>query len=188
MKKNLGFTSFEFYFVMAAIGLVVLIGIQRYLQLAEETKRFSFEIAANNFNAAVYNYHARWLISRKDQARLSEANSVQANLSQANLSKVNIDGKNILFSEKGWPLAVDLDLANVSLKTCLSLWNNFLQNSPSISYEGSDLYGTRAYHLSLPDIETCRFEFITDHPQELYFDYLPASGDMKLNTPPVEKK
>ena len=172
MKRNLGFTSFEFYFVMAAIGLVVLIGIQRYLQLAEETKRFSFEIAANNFNAAVYNYHARWLISRRDQAG----------------SQVNIDGKNILFSEKGWPLAVDLDLANVSLKTCLSLWNNFLQNSPSISYEGSDLYGTRAYHLNLPNTETCRFEFITDQPQELYFDYLPASGDMKLNTPPVDKK
>ena len=175
MKKNLGFTSFEFYFVMAAIGFVVMIGIQRYLGLAEETNRYSFEIAARNFNAAVYNYHARWMMARKDQQ---------------NKFKLNIDGKDILFSARGWPLAVtNIDSDQISLSSCLSLWENFLQNPPKVSYKDGDPYGTRTYHLNLPKPDTCRFEFVSDKSKEFYLDYLPLSGDVIINIPPsVDKK
>ena len=52
MKKTLGFTSFEFYFVLSVIGIIVLVAMQRYVYLAEETKRLSFEVVAKHFNAS----------------------------------------------------------------------------------------------------------------------------------------
>jgi hypothetical protein len=175
MKKNLGFTSFEFYFVMSAIGLVVLVGLQRYLQLAEETQRFSFEVIAKHFNASVYNHHARWIMAQQQQTKVSE---------------LTVENIKIQFSPQGWPVSIaaqEPEPKIASLKGCLSLWNNLLQNPPSISYEGGDAYGTRAYHLSFSPEANCRFEFITDYPAEFYFDYEPLSGKVMFHSPPLTK-
>lgn len=174
MKKNLGFTSFEFYFVMSVIGLIVLVGLQRYLQLAEETKGLKVEILSHYFSASVYNHHARWLMAQQQENKLL----------------MTIDGVDIQFSKGGWPLAVVTNKPLVNGPTvsgCLSLWNSFLQNPPAVSYEGGDAYGTRAYHLSLSPEANCRFEFITKHPNEFYFDYDPASGKVIFHSPSITK-
>src|SRR6478735_3402307 len=94
MKKNLGFSSFEFYFVVSAIGLILLLGIQRYYKLAEETQRLSFEILAQNFSAAVYSHRARWIINQ------------QSSQSQSQLVTEN---RVVQFSSQGWPMSVDLN-------------------------------------------------------------------------------
>lgn len=174
MKKNLGFTSFEFYFVISVIGLIVLVGLQRYLQLAEETQRFSFEIIAKNFSTSVYNHHARWIMAQQ----------------QTKVSELTVENVNIQFSPQGWPLSVvtnEPSIAVVSLKGCLSLWNNLLQNPPSVSYEGGDPYKSRAYHLSLSPEGNCHFEFITRHANEFYFEYDPLSGKVMFHSPPITK-
>lgn len=175
MKKNLGFTSFEFYFVMSIIGIIVLVAMQRYLQLAEETRRLSFEVVAKHFNASVYNHHARWIMAQQ----------------QTKTFRLDVDGLDIQFSLQGWPLAVITNksqTSGVSVASCLSLWNNLLQNPPSISYDGGDPYGSRIYHLSLShEANTCRFELITEHSEEFYFEYAPLSGSVTFHTPPITK-
>jgi hypothetical protein len=174
MKKTLGFTSFEFYFVMSVIGIIVLIATQRYLQLAEETKRLSFEVVAKNFNAAVYNHHARWIMAQQ----------------QIKTFQLNVDGLDIQFSPHGWPLVVlnqSRIATDASVNNCLGLWNNLLQNPPSISYSGGDPFGSRRYHLNITLEGACQFELITEHPGEFYFEYAPVSGKVQFFTPPVTK-
>lgn len=173
MKKMLGFTSFEFYFVMSVIGIIALVAMQRYLQLAGETKRLGFEVVAKHFNASVYNYHARWIMAQ----------------SQASTHQLQVDGFNILFSTEGWPLAIMTGEPlkyEVSTNSCLGLWHNLLQNPPSISSEGED-YGTHAYHLSLPQAGTCRFEMVSEPRGTFYFEYAPVSGHVIFYMPSSTK-
>lgn len=173
MKKNLGFTRFEFYFVISVISVLILVAIQRYVALAEETRRLSFEITARNFSAAIYNYHARWILAHQDQQ---------------NLSVLNIEAMDIQFSETGWPLAVLGEkniVNNISITSCLSLWQHFLQNPPFISVD-KDAYGTHDYHLRLPDTKTCRYEFVSEN--NFFVDYKPVSGDVVVHTQPFISK
>lgn len=171
MKKSLGFSSFEFYFVVSVIGLILIVGIQRYFRLAEETQRLSFEILANNFSAVVYNHRARWLMAQQSPEKIKQ---------------LEIDNTIVQFSAQGWPLAVDgASSEQPSISTCLSLWNGFLQNPPAISFVGGEPYGSRQYHLSLTPDGKCHFESV--RPKGFYFDYSPVSGQVKIYTLPIAK-
>lgn len=187
MKDARGFSSFEFYFTVSIIGIVVLFGIQRYLKLAEETRRFAFEVLAQHFNTSVYNLHAYWTL---EQNRSGQA------------MVVPVQGMMIYFSDTGWPIAAiqpsedqnrqeqspqKMRAPAVTLASCRSLWFGLLQNPAALSYEGGDAYGSRAYHLSLTADRHCRFEFLGDKPGAYYFDYSPLMGQMNLHLPPITK-
>jgi hypothetical protein len=175
MIKNLGFTRFEFYFVISVISIITLIALQRYLVLVEETRRFSFEINARNFSAAVYNFHAQWILAHQHNN---------------DLSSLHIDGVDIEFSQVGWPVAVISEkniVREVSITACLSLWQHFLQNSPSVSFT-ENTYGTQDYHLRVHNKNTCRYEFLKSPLAPLFFDYTPASGDFVISTQPLISK
>lgn len=184
MKKALGFTSFEFYFVMSVVGIIMLVAIQRYLQLAEDTKRFSFEVVAKHFSAAVYNHHARWIVTQQhSKAR------------RLDVEDMAVEDMAVQFTSEGWPLAIvtEKPLAPavtapaVTVAGCLSLWHNLLQNPPSVSYEGGSPYGSRMYHLVLlPDIG-CRFALVTEPAHEFYFDYMPFLGQIIFHSPAIAK-
>jgi len=174
MKKAQGFNSFEFYFVMSVIGILALIAMQRYMQLAEDTKRLSFDVVARHFHAAVFNHHNRWMMAQQ----------------QTKTFQLNSNGLDIQFTAEGWPIDIGVgeQLAPVaSIPSCLRLWNNLLQNSPSISYEGGDSYGSQAYHLSFSLENSCRYELVTEHPGEFYFEYAPVSGEVLFHMPPITK-
>lgn len=175
MRKNLGFTRFEFYFVVAAIGLILAVGMQRYLQLAEETKRLNFEVVAKNFTAAVYNHHARWIMAQQHQVKTST---------------LLIDGIEIQFSLQGWPESITTKGTSEKpdpVTKCLSLWNNLLQNAPPISYNDRSKKDAFIYHLSLTTEGNCRFELITNNPLEYYFDYAPTIGKVTVFTFSITK-
>ncbi len=167
MKKKFGFTRFEFFFVIAVIGLILLVGVQRYSKLIDETKSSSFEIISKHFSASAYIYHAKWVTAQG----YSGKNTV-----------LDVDQVKVTFSAKGWPIAIGNDESGVvSLNSCLSLWNQFLQNAPAVSYEDGAAYRSRPYHLRVMGSVVCRFEFITDHPNEFYFDYAPLTGDFSFH-------
>jgi hypothetical protein len=169
MKQNFGFTRFEFFFVMAAIGLILLVGVQRYSKMINETKNSSFEIVSKHFSASAYNYHARWVTAQADVGK----NAV-----------LDIEQVKVTFSASGWPIAIGGDESGlVSLTSCMSLWNHFLQNAPTVSFEGGYSYRSRPYHLRVMGSVVCRFEFITDHPNEFYFDYAPFTGNFNSHSP-----
>lgn len=175
MKKNLGFSSFEFYFVMAVIGLILVVGIQRYFRLAEETQRLSFEVLAQNFNASVYNHRARWIMAQQSPEKRYQ---------------IAVENSVIQFSLQGWPVAVvvgDFKNEKVTITSCLSLWNAFLQNPPAISFPNGDSYGSRQYHLSVTPEGKCHYELVTPAPKGFYFEYSPFSGQVKTYTLPIAK-
>jgi|GEM_PF-621479 len=178
MRKDLGFSRFEFYFVISAIGIITLVALQRYMVLLEDTERFSFEINAKNFSTVVYSHHARWLMSQRGSSEYAP---------------MNIDGVDILFSPTGWPVAVfeknlvaEVDEKNidseVSISSCLSLWRQFLQNPPPISFKGGDAYGAHSYHLAVPEVGVCRYEFVNENA--LFVEYKPASGEFVFHKRP----
>lgn len=175
MKKKAGFSSFEFYFVMVVIGIIMLIGLQRYFQLAEDVKRFSFEVLAQHFNTAVYNFHTQWMLAqaggeRKDSLKLEDVD--------------------VQFSDKGWPLSVQKNgviLSSTSITTCYQLWMTLLQNPAPISFPGGDIYGSRVYHLSLSPEGLCRYQLITDIKEEYYFDYSSKTGQIIIHTPVISQ-
>jgi len=175
MKKNLGFTRFEFYFVISVIGIITTIALQRYLVLANETRLFSAEMMARNFTAVIYNYHASWIMMQQNTP---------------NASLLSVDGVNIQFSEKGWPISALAEkkiVDEISISSCLSLWQHFLENPPLISFVKSD-YGTQLYHLSLPNPDTCRYELVNSSSGEIFVDYKPGSGEVVVNKQPLISK
>ncbi len=170
MKKSLGFSSFEFYFVVSVIGLILIVGIQRYFRLAEETQRLSFEILANNFSSVVYTHRARWLMAQQSSEKTDQ---------------LKIDDRIVQFSSEGWPVAVDGVSQQINIPACLSLWNSFLQPPPLISFTNGEPYGAHQYHLSVTVDGKCRFESV--NPKGFYFEYSPSSGQVKTFTLPIAK-
>ncbi len=185
MYKKRGFTSFEFYFVMVVIGVIVLVGLQRYLHLAEQVQRFSFEVLAKNFSTAVYNARSQWLIQHQEKL---------------NRNIIDLSGVSIQMSEQGWPMsaagkaAVSNTTADskpapaVSLYSCHQLWLNLLQNPEPISFAGGDAFGTRKYHLLITVAGGCRYQLYVDKSNQYYFDYLPSTGQVIIHTPAELRK
>ena len=173
MKRKAGFSSFEFYFVMVVIGIIMLIGLQRYFQLAEDVKRFSFEVLAQHFNTAVYNFHTQWILAQVGGERKNF---------------IKLEGVDVYFSDKGWPLSVEKNgnvLSSTSIASCYQLWMSLLQNPAPISFPGGDAYGTRVYHLSLSPEGLCRYHLVTDITDEYYFDYSSMTGQIIIHTPVI---
>ncbi len=181
MYNKHGFASFEFYFVMVVISLLVVVGIHRYLQLAEEVQRFSFEALAKNFSTAIYNAHEQWFIRHQDP--------VYENI-------VDLSGEKIHMSEQGWPLSVVDDNAaadaspvqTASIRSCVQLWMHLLQNPKPISYVGGDAFGTRAYHLSLTETGECRYQLLVKNTIQVFFDYSPTTGQVVIHSQVERKK
>jgi hypothetical protein len=187
MKHSRGFSSFEFYIVMAVIGLIALLGMQRYLRLAEETQRLSFEVLAQNFSTSVYNLHAYWTLEKSLTGRVDTA---------------LVQGMTVYFSEAGWPMSAlpvkaptpldqssrQVEGAVVTLESCRSLWFALLQDAEALSLAGGEAYGARKYHLSLTPDRQCRFESIQKASENYYFDYSPVTGRVTTNLSPMTKK
>lgn len=175
MKKNLGFTSFEFYFVISVIGLVLLVAIQHYFRLAEETRRLSFEILAKNFSAVVYNYHSHWILEQQSQQKNDQ---------------IVVDSLTVQFSPQGWPIAINsnqFDYKKVSPPACLSLWNTFLQNPPPLSFSADDSHESYFYRVILTPEGKCRYELVARKSKGFYFEYSPMTGQVKTGNLPIAK-
>jgi hypothetical protein len=181
MYNKHGFTSFEFYIVMIVIGLLVLVGLQRYFQLAEEVQRFRFEALARHFSTAVYNARSQWFIRHQEKM---------------NNNIVDLSGIKIQMSQQGWPLfvadgnavaVIDSEQA-ASLHSCMQLWQSLLQNPQPISYSGGDAFGSRPFHLVITQAGECRYQLFVENSNQYYFDYSPKTGQVRIHTPVAEKK
>lgn len=163
---------FEFLLVIAIIGVIVLLGISRYLELGRETQRLGFELLAHNFTASVAGARAQWLIQ-----------GTQSGATQY----LDVDGVRLYMSEQGWPARVhdkvDAVGTDVTAKDCLTLWQTLLRNPAQASVDGEEVRGTQRYHISLQGAGICRYELVTGLPGNHYFDYFPSDGSVSINMP-----
>ena len=174
MITRRGFRLFELLLVITIFGVIVLVGISRYLDLGRETRRLGFELLSHNFTAAVASLRVQWLI----QGRAGD--------------EVELDGVRVLFSSTGWPMSADVEIAQLELDKapparCLQLWRALLQNPALATLAGSEERGERRYHISLIDAETCRYELVTKDIESYYFDYSSATGQVLIQVPVNQK-
>jgi len=167
---------YEFLLVTAVIGVVALVGIDRYLELGRDTRRMGFELLAHHFTTAVAGVRVQWLIQK---AQTGERRFIE------------LDGSRIFFSPAGWPAGIDQDFVSVKddlvAADCLKLWQVLLQNPSPASLEGTQVRGSRRYHIRLPAPGICRYELVTRVTGSLYFDYSPVSGQIIITVPTENK-
>lgn len=184
-----GFRMFEFLLVVCIFGVIVLVGVSRYLELGRETRRLGFELLAHHYTTAVAGVRARWLIQGGSHP------SVEFN-------GVEFEGIHVRLSPEGWPIdaehPTEKNSEESSEKTngvegdqssarCLRLWRALLQNPMPASLEGGEQRGERRYHITEVDRYVCRYELVTKESGPYYFDYSAKTGQVLIQVPPQEK-
>lgn len=174
MTNQGGWSRFEGLIVVSAIGLVVLVGISRYLDLARDSRRVGFELLAHNFTVAVAMTRVQWLL--KISSHGQEGYLVAGD-------------KNIYVNAEGWPVGLEPlrseNRANgkIPVRQCYDLWQAMLQNPEPATLEGRDTRGKRRFHISSVGKEACRYELVTKERGSHFFDYFPRTGQIIINLP-----
>lgn len=174
MIARRGFRMFELLLVITIFGVIVLVGVSRYLDLGRETRRMGFELLAHNFTAAVAGLRVQWLIQ-----------------GQAG-NEIDLDGIRVLFNPKGWPASAETDMAESGANVapaarCIQLWQALLQNPAPATLAGREERGERRYHISLVDADTCRYELVSRDIDTYYFDYSSVTGQVLIQVPVQQK-
>lgn len=175
MQTRRGFRLFELLLVITVVGVVVLVGISRYLDLGRETRRMGFELLAHNFTTAAANAHVHWLIQRSGGGARDH---------------IEHETTRIYMSATGWPvsaLALVNAGGNLTASDCFSLWQALLQNPPQASLDGESPRGQRRYHVSVIEPRTCRYELVTRELNSHSFHYFPDSGQVLIHVPTHKK-
>lgn len=184
---------YEFFIVAVVIGLVMLVGIDRYLELGRETRRIGFELLAHHFATAVAGVRVQWLLNKTHARNRGETNS-----------HVELNGFRFYMSEGGWPAQVVHDEekkdsednrqkdeqqedeqqeVQLTAADCLKLWQALLQNPPQASVEGMQARGSQRYHIRLLEDGICRYERVFKGVNNIYFDYASSNGQVTINGP-----
>lgn len=174
MTNQRGWSRFEGLIVASAIGLIMLVGISRYIDLARDTRRVGFELLAHNFSAAVAMTRVQWLLK----------------ISSDGQTEYLVAGdKNLYLNAEGWPVATEpvssesSTNGKIPVRQCYQLWQVMLQNPESATLEGRDTRGKRRFHISSIGKGACRYELVTKDPGSHFFDYFPATGQIILSVP-----
>lgn len=179
---------YEFFFVTVIIGLIMLVGIDRYLELGRETRRIGFELLAHHFTTAVAGVRVQWLLKKSHIG--THIGTHSGSYSGAHVREnhyVDLDGFRFYINENGWPVKVVEDEeeleAQLTATDCLKLWQALLQNPPQASMEGREKNGSRRYHVRLVEQSRCRYELVLKGSAAMYFDYASANGQVIINGP-----
>lgn len=165
---------FELLLVITIFGVIVLVGVSRYLDLGRETRRMGFELLAHNFTTAVASVRVQWLLQGRTHTELQ------------------FEETRFWFSPTGWPLnATDDSIESVfgdqPASRCLHLWQALLLNPMQATLAGSEERGQRRYHIRLIDADTCRYELVTKETESYYFDYSSVTGQVLIQIPVHQK-
>lgn len=173
MNNRRGWNRFEWLLLVSAVGLVMLVGISRYIDLAREGRKVGFEVLAHNFTAAVSLTRAQWILQ---------------NAAEGRHEYLHADKTVIYFNSSGWPFAAEVisdakpsngnDAVN-----CLQLWEILLQNSEAATVEGQSARGERRYHITSLNDHGCRYELVTKNLNSHFFDYDSQTGRVRLSVP-----
>lgn len=189
MLKQRGWSRFEWLIVVSAIGLVLLIGIARYLDLARESRRVGFELLAHNFTAAIAMTRAQWLVKNSGEKRENV---------------LDLGEKIIYFNAEGWPVAAKQVASSIALedekledeklgekklenenlvRQCYELWQVMLQNPEPATLEGKSDWGQRRYHIASLGKGVCRYQLVTKKQNSHFFDYFLHNGQVLITVP-----
>lgn len=175
---------FEWLLLAIVIGIVLMGAVALYGRMAADVQRLSFDLAAQNFQAAVSGVRAEWYIQR------SRGESATESVLFSELPGIagrEAKGEVVVYLNKeGWPantksrqLARD---GRQTLEECLQLWRALLQEPPQATI--SEKPGSEAvYQVRLGGEGQCRYRHLYDAEERQYFDYWPATGRVSSYAP-----
>lgn len=163
----IGHSRFEFYFVLALIGFVLLIGIQRYSQLVSDVKVNQFYLIADRFSSGVSQSHVEWFLTTQ--------------------TAIKVDRNELVYSSKGWPADLQSrgatygrELSKIDRLTsnmaCKALLFHFVPDITFASLDGVEGQVENKLHILLKSAHECRFQTQDKFGQKLWFDYDIQSG------------
>ncbi len=139
-KKSSGFTLIELVIVVVILGLLAVTAIPKFLDLTEQAEQANIEGMAGGFATGVSLARAQW-----------EANGREQDASGNNF--VSYDGVELSLTEEdagesirpGYVLGLTTITAIADVN-CLEVWQNILQQPPTIDSDLTDL--TTDYYVS----------------------------------------
>lgn len=154
---------FEFFVAVIVIAIVALAALGRYSLMAEDARILRLEIISHQFMTAAANMRAQFLVANVT----GEANRQKA---------FPVSGKQIYFSEQGWPVSVDalvVDDYRPTDEDCYGLWQLLLQNPAPITKGATAV--SRMEYRAFAQANYCRYQFTKG---TAYFDYVPVDGSL----------
>lgn len=175
MKPRYSLGRFEYFVVAIVVAAVATVAINRYVQLAEQTRQLRFEILASHFARAAANLRVNWLLQSHSYP------------GPRNEFALPLAGSTVYFSPQGWPASTRGELGNsfrLSAEDCRFLWQVLLQNPPAISSRDQDR-ASHEYHASAQG-RVCRYYWLNLGQQDYYFDYWIDDGSVVLSPKPTQ--
>jgi hypothetical protein len=173
--KTYSLGRFEIFVVVAAISIVAVVAIARYVSLAKDARNLQFELIAHHFMTGAANTRTQWLLKQITHKGIAEEQAMNL-----------VIGEHLVyFSAQGWPLGViaaENENEPPLLENCYQLWMLLLQNPAPLAKNESGAAGGAEYQVAQAG-RACRYSMRETEAGEYYFDYFPAEGRMLLTLP-----
>ena len=166
IQQSRGFTLIELVVVILILGILAATALPRFLNVNQQAHIAAVSGAGGGYGAGVALARAGWLAAGNSAAA--------TNL--ANFGAANIDT-----DANGWPIAIDGALGAHS--DCVDLWNNLMQNPPSVQATGGGGTGIdydAAYAAGPP--QTCTYTYNAVNTMSI--TYTPSTGQVVIDDTP----
>jgi len=133
-KKTAGFTLIELVIVVVILGLLAVTAIPKFLDLTDQAENANIEGMAGGFATGVSLVRAQWEAQGRPQVN--------------NKNSVTYDGTTFILTTENTAsgirpgyvtgLTTGETLANFTSTNCVEIWNNILQQPPTLSTTVTD--------------------------------------------------
>jgi prepilin-type N-terminal cleavage/methylation domain-containing protein len=128
-KTQQGFTLIELVIVIVILGILAATALPRFMNVTEQAHNAAVQGAGGGLGSAVQLVRAQWIANAEQPGEDTVASFGSGNISVSN------DGNAATTTGDGWPTGITNEdsIAAAAHTQCVAVWNNVLQNPPSVS-------------------------------------------------------